>query len=294
MRLRASTISFVGWHDLVKGERIAVLCDLDGTLIPFAATAAEATLDAEGGEILRGLDAVGCQVAVVSGRPRKLVESLRRHAPRAWWFAEHGAWRFVDGEWQCRGSSMVAPGELVEKLLPIVERVDGARLERKTAGVCVHWRQVAERDRAAFIARVNESIVAWLAAHPAYEQLPGVLMLEVRPRGLHKGVAVTYTQGRLPGVPILAVGDDVTDEDMFRALGPSDVAVAVGRPLDRRSHARVSVSDVAGARRLLRWLIDARASRAAAAGADVADSVTDIDAAAIRMSELDVAGRERG
>jgi trehalose-6-phosphatase len=86
-------------------------------------------------------------------------------------------------------------------------------------------------------------------------------MVEVRPRGLHKGVAVAYTRQRLPGVPILAIGDDVTDEDMFRALGERDVALAVGRPLDRPTHARVSVADVDGTRRFLRWLMEARAAR---------------------------------
>jgi trehalose-phosphatase len=271
MRPRASTIDFTSWHDIVNRERLAVLCDLDGTLIPFAETAAAARLDDDAAQILRGLDGVGAQVVIVSGRPRKLVDAVRRAAPAAWWFAEHGAWRFADGEWQCRGTSMGSPGELVEKVLPIVERVDGARLERKTAGICVHWRQVAEPERPAFIERVTESIAGWLANHPAYERLPGVLMVEVRPRGLHKGVAVAYTRQRLPGVPILAIGDDVTDEDMFRALGERDVALTVGRPLDRRTHARVSVADVDGTRRFLRWLMEARAARSTTIGSHLVE-----------------------
>jgi trehalose-phosphatase len=271
MRSRASTINFTSWHDIVNRERLAVLCDLDGTLIPFAETTAAARLDDDAGRILRGLETVGAQVVIVSGRPRKLVDGVRRAAPGAWWFAEHGAWRFADGEWQSRGTSMGAPAELVEKLLPIVERMDGARFERKTAGICVHWRQVSEGERPGFIEQVNECVVGWLASHPAYERLPGVLMVEVRPRGLHKGVAVVYARQRLPGVPILAIGDDVTDEDMFRALGEGDVAVAVGRPLDRRTHARVSVADVDGARRFLRWLVEARAARCAIAASHLVE-----------------------
>jgi trehalose-phosphatase len=271
MRARASTINFASWHDIVSCERLAVLCDLDGTLIPFAETAAAAQLDDEASGILRGLEGVGAQVVIVSGRPRKLVESLRRKAPGAWWFAEHGAWRFAEGEWQCRGTSMGSPGELVERVLPLVERVEGARLERKTAGICVHWRQVPEPERPGFIERVGEIIGGWLATHPAYERLPGVLMVEVRPRGMHKGTAVAYVRQRLPGVPILAIGDDVTDEDMFGALGEGDVAVAVGRPLERRTQARVSVADVDGTRRFLRWLADARAARSAAPAPHLVD-----------------------
>lgn len=271
MRPRSEVPSLSSWHDMVSSDRLAILCDLDGTLIPFAETAAAAVLDDAGSELLRRLDTVGVQVVIVSGRPRRLVDGMRRQVPAAWWFAEHGAWRFLDGEWQCEGTTMGSPAELVERLLPLVERVSGARLERKTAGVCVHWRQVADPERACFIAQAEERIASWLASHPGYESLPGVLMVEVRPRGLHEGVAVEVTRQRLPGVPMVAIGDDVTDEDMFGALGDGDVAIGVGRPLDRRTHALVSVANVDGTRRFLQWLADARAARSARAIAAIGE-----------------------
>lgn len=137
-----------------------------------------------------------------------------------------------------------------------------ARGSRKTAGVCVHWRQVPDPLRADLIAAVEHHIAVWLRAHPEYERLAGVQMVEVRPRGLHKGCAVEWVRERLPGLPMVAVGDDVTDEDMFAALSEDDLAISVGRPLDRRSRAHVSVADVAGVRRFLQWLSEARAARA--------------------------------
>lgn len=263
---RARHVTFIGWHALLSSQRIAVLCDLDGTLVPFAATVAAAGLDDDAASLLRQLGEVGVQVSIVSGRPRSLLAELVGRVPAAWWFAEHGAWRFVDGEWQCRGTSMHGHDDLVHALGAIVDVTPGAMLESKTAGVAVHWRGVAEARRGAFIARVTGCLLGWLAQHPGYERLPGVLMVEVRPRGLHKGSAVAYARSRLPGVPLLAIGDDVTDEDMFRALGEGDIAVSVGRPLDRTAHARLAVADVAGARRFLRWLVDARAARGAVVG----------------------------
>jgi trehalose-6-phosphatase len=51
-------------------------------------------------------------------------------------------------------------------------------------------------------------------------------------------------------VRILALGDDVTDEDMFQRLRAANVGVLVGR-VERPTSARVRLSDVAAARALL-------------------------------------------
>jgi trehalose-phosphatase len=255
--------SVTPWNELLASERVALLSDLDGTLVPFAPTPADAVLDEETISVLGELAALGVQIVVVSGRPRKLVDHCRALVPGAWWFAEHGTWRSVDGPWMCASTSAGALGDLGQALLRAVGLTDGARLERKTAGVCVHWRQVPEPLRDDLIAAVEHAIAVWLRSHPDYERLPGVQMVEVRQRGLHKGRAVDWVRERLPGVPIVAMGDDVTDDDMFAALSAGDVAVSVGRPLDGGSRPHVSVADVASARGFLRWLAEARSARAA-------------------------------
>jgi trehalose-phosphatase len=64
-------------------------------------------------------------------------------------------------------------------------------------------------------------------------------VLEALPSGLHKGRVVSWLRGRVTagGAWFLALGDDLTDERMFEALGERDVAVRVGDE-DRASAAR--------------------------------------------------------
>ena len=65
------------WRTLVRAERLAVLVDLDGTLIEFAPTPELAVLDAEAAGLLCDVIATGVHVVIVSGRPRSSIEPLR-------------------------------------------------------------------------------------------------------------------------------------------------------------------------------------------------------------------------
>ena len=62
----------------------------------------------------------------------------------------------------------------------------------------------------------------------------------------------------LPVCAIVAIGNDRTDEDMFRALPPSAMSIVVGTA---RSCAAYRVDGVSDVRRLLRQLIAERSAR---------------------------------
>ena len=248
-------------EDLARRPRLALLTDLDGTLIPFAPTLADTSFDADLATCLRALGETGVQVVVVTGRPRSGVDELITRVPGAWWLAEHGAWRFDGRTW--RGPTL--PGEdiddLTRRLQTIAADVPGAQIERKTLSVCAHWRGVADRDVVDLVTAYELAIDEWLEAQPDYERLAGAATIEARPRGNHKGVALSWVRQRSPDVPVIALGDDVTDEDLFRTLGDDDLPILVGRGAGRRSQARARVEDIATARRLLWWIAEARAQR---------------------------------
>ncbi len=62
-------------------------------------------------------------------------------------------------------------------------------------------------------------------------------MLEVRHRAAHKGTAIGWLRARGPaGAPLIAIGDDITDEDMFVSLREGDVGILVA-PEPRRTQA---------------------------------------------------------
>jgi alpha,alpha-trehalose-phosphate synthase [UDP-forming]/trehalose-phosphatase len=248
-------MSTIPWHEIATGEHLGILVDLDGTLIPFAPTLEEAVLDDASAALLASLAALsGIRVAVVSGRPRASIEAIAPRVPTALWVAEHGGWRLGPGGWQPMlpvGDDLAA---IERSLRAHVSLAPGARIERKTFSVCVHWRGVAEPARSVLMEAAGLSIDEWLEEHPTYERMPAAEALEVRHRAVHKGSVVGWLRAQMPpGARLVAIGDDVTDEDMFQALGPNDVSVKVddGRG---RTRARVAVDGIVGARVLLAWI----------------------------------------
>jgi alpha,alpha-trehalose-phosphate synthase [UDP-forming]/trehalose-phosphatase len=246
----------IDWLELANAPHLGVLCDLDGTLIPFAATLGEAQLDEDGIAILSTIaTAPGTTVAVISGRPRAWIAELAARIPAVKWVAEHGAWRLERDGWHPVVQGEAPLDGLASRLGALVAMAPGARLERKSWSVCVHWRAVEEPARSRLIAAAGLIMDEWLEERPAFERLPASEAIEVRHRAVHKGVAVSWLRRELPpGTRLIAIGDDQTDEDMFQAMKAGDVAVGVA-PGRRPTHADVAVGDVAGARGFLRWLI---------------------------------------
>jgi trehalose 6-phosphate synthase/phosphatase len=92
--------------------------------------------------------------------------------------------------------------------------------------------------------------------------LEGNKVLEVRNTGVSKGTAATEWLGGVGTDFILAIGDDWTDEDLFRALPPTAYSVRVGLAT---TAARYYLSNHTAVRRVLRELSQAPRGR----GADV-------------------------
>jgi alpha,alpha-trehalose-phosphate synthase [UDP-forming]/trehalose-phosphatase len=246
----------IDWHDLARAQHLAVLCDLDGTLIPFAGTLGEAQLDDDGTALLAALAAApGTTVAVISGRPRAWIAELAARLPTIRWVAEHGAWRLEADGWHPVLHGEAPLDGLAGRLAALVAMAPGARLERKSWSVCAHWRMVNEPARSRFIEAAGLMMDEWLEEHAEFERLGANEATEVRHRAVHKGVAVGWLRRQLPpDTRLITIGDDQTDEDMFQAVQARDVAVGVA-PGRRATHADVAVADVAGVRAFLRWLI---------------------------------------
>ena len=99
-------------------------------------------------------------------------------------------------------------------------------IEDKGAGVALHWRQAPERAEEC-IAAMKEA-----AAAPEFEILRGHAVVEARPRGTNKGAALAALSrhGSFAGRRPVFVGDDVTDEDGFRAARAARRPRRQGRP----------------------------------------------------------------
>jgi trehalose 6-phosphate synthase/phosphatase len=260
------------WSGLIKAYqaagRRALLLDYDGTLVPFVEDPKLARPDAELMELLRSLGAsVGNEVAIVSGRPRRELEEWFGQLPVSL-VAEHGVWvRPQGGEWRMLHALTAEWKERVRPILQVyVERLTGALLEEKEFSLAWHYRG-ADPDRAVRRSRELMEALAEFTRSNGVQVMEGNKVLEVRSMGVSKGIAAVEWLGSLGAEFVLAIGDDCTDEDLFRALPATAYSVRVGLA---ETAARYYLNNHKGVRRLLREFGGLLPERAADAKAEAA------------------------
>ena len=252
------------WTQLATVSQLVIALDLDGTLLPFAPTPHEARIDDDTAALLTALaELPGVTVGVISGRPLALVEDLPAQFPALVFAAEHGVWRYADGAWTAALPPVPELDEIEQALTNLARRHPGALVERKSCSVCLHWRRVDTEHHDLIAAAAEDMVDEWLETQHGLERLPGVEALEVRHTAAHKGSALNWLRTRGPtGATVLALGDDLTDEDMFVSLREHDLGILVADH-PRRTQAGVRLPDPAAVHRFLRWLIEARSRQIA-------------------------------
>lgn len=221
------------------GPNWALFLDIDGTLVDIACRPDAVTIPATLTPTLAGARAwLGGALAIASGRTLGEIDHLT--APlRLACVAEHGAViRYPQGEVEHANRGGAVPAAWRACLRAATRDWAGVWVEEKTHGVAVHFRQAPRRQDQ--VRDLVEAVVAKDAK--AFEILPASMAFEIRRRGLSKALAVETFMAQPPfagRVPIF-VGDDVTDEDGFRAaramggLGLNVHACFSGRPSEVR------------------------------------------------------------
>jgi trehalose 6-phosphate synthase/phosphatase len=233
-------------------ERLLLLLDYDGTLVPFARAPDLAAPDRELRELLIALAAKpGAAVHVVSGRRRDTLERWLGDLPVGL-HAEHGYWsRMTPGQpWMARDHASVAWMPGVRQLLDeATAATPGTLVETKTASLAWHWR-MAEPELGAERAEELWRGLERALQGESVELLRGEKVIEVRPQGVDKGDVARRVLAAWQGPPptIAAMGDDATDDDLFRALPAGATTISVGF---RPSSARYRVARPRAARALL-------------------------------------------
>ncbi|WP_275936221.1 trehalose-phosphatase [Sorangium cellulosum] len=196
----------------------------------------------------------------LSERDRVHVVSGRRRADIERWFgalplhlhAEHGFWSrpVACDDWVPLASDAAAwKGEVRDLLEDFTRRTPGSFIEEKTVTLAWHYRTV-EPELAGEHVRALRARLAERVAADALELLGGAKVLEIRPRGVHKGRVVPLILDDVPArAEVIAIGDDRTDEDIFAALPPSACTIHVG---NNSSRAAYRLPDAGAVRNLLR------------------------------------------
>ena len=237
----------------------AVFLDYDGVLTPIVDRPEDAVMSAAMRSTVCDL-ARRCPVCVVSGRDRAVVQRLMgmdelvvagSHGFDIW----HPRRDALEHEAASGFEALVA--EVTDRLRQEVAGLTGVAVEPKRASVAVHYRLADEPART----RVTALVERLLAERPEELKLtPGKMVYEILPNlDWNKGRAVDYLLDTLgltgPGVVPIYLGDDVTDEDAFRALANRGVGVGVyvgdAVRLDRSTAAQFTVDDPDQVRTLL-------------------------------------------
>lgn len=229
-----------------------ILLDYDGTLVPFAALPELAAPDAKLIDLLTRLTgSSGNIVHVVTGRSRESIEPWLRTLPLAI-HAEHGYWsRFNGQDWI---ANRLGPTDWKDSISPLLiqfmELMPGASIETKDVSLALHYRNADPTVVRQQLHLLRDELRT--RAMDQLEVLHGAKVLEVRLRGINKGIVAHNLVSKNQNVrAILAIGDDRTDEDLFAALPPTAITVKVGRAA---SKARFSVPDVPSVHALLEAL----------------------------------------
>ncbi|MBN2251865.1 MAG: bifunctional alpha,alpha-trehalose-phosphate synthase (UDP-forming)/trehalose-phosphatase [Candidatus Altiarchaeota archaeon] len=235
--------------DYAGSEKRLILLDYDGVLAPFSADPKDAKPDREVLDIIKKLSKnPKTDVVIISGRDKDTLTE---------WFgiqdiglvAEHGVWtREPDGGWVLsRSLDSEWKSRLSEMFQRYVERVPGSFVEEKDHSLVWHYRKADPKPASMKAKELTDNLVN-LTASMDLQVLQGSKVVEVRNAGVNKGSAALHLISKNTYDYILAVGDDRTDEDMFKALPDTACTIRVGL---NPSHARFNLRSCREVRRLL-------------------------------------------
>lgn len=220
--------------ELAATPRLLVALDFDGTLAPLVDEPMSARMIPEAAEAVAALVAAPrTTVAFVSGRTLDDLRIIAEHDDRSpiLLAASHGAqWWHPSGaiDVDTRGSDrddVALRDELRAAAEAIAGEVDGAWIEPKAFGFGVHTRRAAPAPAA----EVHERVDALVAARaPRWRRRVGHSITEYAFRDEGKDTAVARLRSLTDATGVLFAGDDLTDEDALRSLGPGDVGIRVG------------------------------------------------------------------
>lgn len=205
-----------------------LLLDYDGTLVPYARLPVEAKPNEELRAILTGLSAdPKNSVVIISGREADTLEKWLGDLPLML-VAEHGAsFKPRNEQWQ---QTVSIPDQWKNEIRPIMQmfvtHCVGSFIEEKTNTLAWHYRNT-HPDLGFTRSRELINNLSQLLQNTMLQVVDGNKVVEVRMSGFDKGIMSLKIVNDLQPDFVLCMGDDTTDEDMFKALGERAYSIKV-------------------------------------------------------------------
>ncbi|CAI6334939.1 unnamed protein product [Periconia digitata] len=212
-----------------QAKKRVFMFDYDGTLTPIVKDPQQAIPSDRVTRTLKTLASdPNNSVWIISGRDQAFLDEWMGHISELGLSAEHGSFmrypRTENWENLADKTDMNWQSEVMEVFQHYTERTQGSFIERKKIALTWHYRR-ADPEFGAFQAReCQKHLEKTVAKKYDVEVMTGKANLEVRPRFVNKGEIakrLITAYGDTPPQFVLCLGDDFTDEDMFRSLRQS-------------------------------------------------------------------------
>jgi trehalose 6-phosphate synthase/phosphatase len=201
--------------------------DYDGTLVALEKVPENAKPDSELYNLLMDLT-VNNDVVLLSGRDKNTIDQWFGHF-NINLIAEHGAWiKEADGSWKQAES---LPIDWKYKIIPIldlfVNRTPGSFIEHKDFSIAWHYRK-SDPELGELRARELVDYLKYIIPHLGLHIIEGKKIIEIKSFNFGKANAVQYWINKEEYDFILAAGDDLTDEDIFKAMPETAYTIKIG------------------------------------------------------------------
>ena len=219
----------------IKAQRSRFLfIDFDGTLVPIQALPQQVAIAVETLDALTVLqEQHGFAIGIISGRERRFLS--QQFASRSFMLAaEHGA-EFYSCKYKRWRSLVTSPQDnwfpLAAQMMQYYQqRVPGSFIEKKAYSLCWHYRNSPPLYADYQARKLTEELEFGLANFPAIVA-SGKKIVEAKAIEASKGAfAGWFIKNCIndSDAAIIALGDDLTDEELFLALRPTDISIKVG------------------------------------------------------------------
>lgn len=223
------------------------LIDYDGTLINFSRAPEQAIPSAALLELITHIASdPKNRVAIISGRKADFLDnyfgSLEVDV-----VAEHGAMIKQNGKWET--TSLETDDQWQQAVLNVLEdftlRTPNTFIERKKYALVWHYRNINNTLGHLRAKELVQTLFNLLRSNSLVKITEGNKIVEVKNIGADKGLATTKLVSDQSYDFVLAIGDDTTDEDMFKVLQkPHHHTIKVGAGHSFAKYALSSVQQV--------------------------------------------------
>ena len=214
--------------DYDKAESRLIVLDYDGTLAAFVKNPDDANPTERTLQLIKNL--------VSDSKNKIVINSGRDHNILNKWFeginidlaAEHGAFYKSDGEWQQNiKEKPVWDDEILDIIYRTIDKTPRSELEIKETALVWHY-----RNSDIWLAEMREKQLVNELMGPVSRHnlqiMRGNKIVEIKSPDYHKGSEVERLLKNNSYDFVMAIGDDTTDDDMFRALPEGGISIKVG------------------------------------------------------------------